>query len=324
MTKDIVLICDDNYCMPTAVCIQSIIDNISRDFTQLTIHVCSFGLSGENVSKLQSLSTERIIVFVDVFNEAQYKEKINSISQKSHVTPSALIKFELANYFKQIDTLLYLDSDIVAKADLSELLKLDIGESYLAASYEFWRHLIRINYTLKRTVSHEFFFNSGVMLLNLKKMREDDVPEKLWFYKLNRAKTTLMDQESLNAVCSSMAFHLPVKWNFNPYFLKQRFIPELNKVYGTDYKTIEQMEDDAYIIHYVGAADKPWKYESAQLRKYWDNAYMNAGYNKQLDLKIAEIPELSRFESIKIKIKTYGLAGFVCFIINKILKKSTL
>lgn len=324
MTKDIVFICDDNYCMPTAVCIQSIIDKIVDDIGVITIHVCTFGLMEKNILLLQGLSTSSVKVVVDTFDTAQYEDRINSIKQKSHVTPTALIKFEIANYFSELQSILYMDSDMVVKGDLSELLRLDIGDSYIGAAYEFWKHLIRMSYTLRRSVSKKFYFNSGVMILNLRKMREDNVADKLWYYKLNKAKTTLMDQESLNAVCASTAYQLPVKWNFNPYFLKQIYINEINRVYKTDYKTLEQMEDDVCIIHYVGPTDKPWKYSTANMREYWVKAFNSTGIRVELDLKVAEKINLTRWESISCKIKTQGFYGFVCFVINKLLGRNTL
>ena len=241
MTKDIAFICDDNYCMPTAVCIQSIIDNYALH-DLLTIHVCTFGLNGQNVEKIKSMGSQYVSTVVDVFNASSYEEQLKAISQKSHVTPTALIKFELPDYFQELESVLYMDSDIVVKADISELLQVEMDDYYVCASYEFLDYLNRVRYSLKRGVSEVFYFNSGVMLLNLKKMRDDGITSKLWDYKLNKAKTRLMDQESLNAICSANTKHLPVKWNFNPVFNNQIYIRHINKVYETNYNDTQQLE----------------------------------------------------------------------------------
>ena len=217
MTKDIAFICDDNYCLPTAVCIQSIVDNyLSRDI--LNIHVCTFGLNQQNNKRINCLGSENVKVIINVFNEKCLESQLKTILQKSHVTPTALIKFELPNYFSDLDTILYMDSDIVVKSDFLELLQLKIDNYYLAASSEFFEYLRMIQNSLRRKPSDLFYFNSGVMLLNLRKMREDHISDMLWDYKLNKTKTKLMDQESLNAICSSNTLHLPIKWNFNPIF----------------------------------------------------------------------------------------------------------
>ena len=311
-TKDIVFICDDNYCMPTAVCIRSIIDNWEHINECVTVHVCTFGLNPDNVKFLQSLSAEAVSVVVDTFDINFYKDKIEKVSQRSHVTPTALIKFELANYYQNLNLLLYMDSDMVVKGDLYELLCTDIGESYIGASYEFYNHINRISYSLKRSVSKAFYFNSGMMLLNLKKMRDDDIPAKMWYYKLNKARTTLMDQESLNAICSTNTLQLPVKWNFNPIFLNKAYIKEINKVYGTKYTSLEDMEQDACIIHYVGSTDKPWNYENARSRRYWDIYYHKIYEGRRLTFKKIDNEKRSYNDAIKDKIRKHGVYGFIC------------
>lgn len=316
-TKDIVLICDDNYFMPTTVCIKSIIEN-TKSIGDLSIIVCSFGLSKENISFLESLGDKRIKVSAKIINEECYAERIRMISQKTHVTPAALIKFELPSIFSELDRILYVDSDIVIKDNIQELLGTNIDNSYLAASYEFWDHIERISYSLNKKVSESFYFNSGVMLLNLKKMREDNVPELLWDYKLNRSKTPRMDQESFNAICSKTAAHLSIKWNFNPAFRYRSYLNEINKVYHTNYSTIEQLEEDICVIHYVGTNDKPWLYETARMRSFWDDIFKVIYPSSKLKFKEPVLIKSGYLDSIIEKIKEHGFYGLFCNVIYKI------
>lgn len=317
MIKDIVLICDDNYCMPTAVCIKSITDNAHIEVPVL-IHVCTFGLTNENVALLEGLSTLNYKIVVDVFNPTIISGKLTQVIAKSHVTQSALIKFELPNIFHNIDSLLYIDSDIIINSDINELVSIEIEEYYLAASYEFWKHVAKMKFTFKHDVDKDFYFNSGVMLMNLRKMREDKISEKLWYFKLNQAKTELMDQESLNYVCREAIYHLPVKWNFNPAFLHNDFIKEINIVYKTTYSSVENMLADARIIHYVGKGDKPWVYKSARMRNLWDKEY-DTIFHEKLQLK-DEIDSSERRDSSKIKkiVNDFGFTGLFCYIVYRL------
>lgn len=314
MTKDIVLISDDNYFLPTIVCIRSIIDNACLIDGDFVIHVCSFSLLGENINKLRALSTDRINVVVDLFNADDYSDKINQISQKTHVTPTALIKFELPHYFDHLDSLLYLDGDIIVKDNLGSLLSQDVDSYILAATYDFLCHFNRIRYTLHRTVSDEFYFNSGVMLLNLKKMRELNIPDKLWDYKINKSKTKLMDQESLNAVCGYSVLHLPIKFNFNPRFFGAQFVKEINKVYDTDYTNETDLSKDIRIIHYVGHIDKPWIYEDAKMRTYWDDSYGKIEWGDSLALISSSKKKISTMTMIRDKIRNHGIFGTLCYL----------
>lgn len=314
MTKDIVLISDDNYILPTLVCIHSIIDNAHLIDGNYTIHVCSFSLLGAIINKIEALSTDKIKVVVDLFNAEDYSDRIVKVSQKTHVTPTALIKFELPNYFNHLDSLLYLDGDIIVKDSLVSLLSQDVDNYLLAASYEFLCHFNRIRYTLHRTVSDEFYFNSGVMLFNLKKMRELKIPDKLWDYKINNSTTKLMDQESLNAVCGSSVLHLPIKYNFNPRFLGAQYVKEINKVYGEDYKTVADLCNDIKIIHYVGHIDKPWVYEDAKMRNYWDDSYGKIEWFGSLALSKTSKKKRSPMTMFREKIRSHGIYGTFCYL----------
>lgn len=315
-TKDIVLICDDNYCIPTEVCIQSIIRNAPKDSEILKIHVCTFGLTEHNKKKLEELSNDNAVVTIDVFNENDYAERIQQVNQKSHVTPTALIKFELPSFFSNIESILYLDGDIIVKKNLSELLDYDIQNYYLAASFEFWAYMNAVKYSFNRKVP--FYFNSGVMLLNLKKMREDEITDKLWYYKLNLSHTTLMDQESLNAICAVNTLPLSVEWNFNPVFLDREYLPYINRVFKTNYKNTADLIESVNIIHYVGKADKPWVYKNARLRCYWDDSNNSLRNPEKLDLKEIIIPKRTHYMAIKEKIKSFGLIGTLKYTLFKL------
>lgn len=319
--KHIALITDDNYCFPTLVCIKSIINNAAES-NDYVIHVCAFGLTESNVTKLRNLSTSNVTVVIDLFNATQYEAKLKQISQKTHVTPTALIKFELPNYFSELDTLLYIDGDIIIKNNIDSLLDMPLGSAYLAGSYEFHSRLNKINYSFKRDYD-DFYFNSGVMLLNLDSMRKDDITEKLWYYKINHAKTRLMDQESLNAVCGHNTVPLSLVWNFNPVFLRDKYLAEINNVYKTTFMDVSKLEESVNIIHYVGKLDKPWIYKEATLRRYWDCTLDSYDESIKLELKSFERDTPGFVESSKSKISLFGIKGYLCFLINR-LRNSTL
>ena len=320
--RHIALICDDNYCFPTIVCIQSIVHNVSDD-NRYVIHVCTFGLTNDNVEKLRCLGKKNVEVVVNLFDKSAYEERLRRISQKTHVTPAALIKFELPLFFSELDTILYLDSDIIVKKSIDELLKIDLNDNYLAAAYDFHSRINKINYSFNRDYT-DFYFNSGVMLLNLKKMRCDDVTSKFWYYKEHCTKTKLMDQETLNAVCKSKVIPLSLIWNFNPFFYKDRYLIEINNVYNEDFKDLNELEKRVCIIHYVGKSDKPWLYEDATFRFYWDEELR--GYNPEIKLELIKYPsnEQNKVDSLKSKINIFGVKGVFCFAINRLLKRTLL
>lgn len=282
--RHIAFITDDNYVMPTHIVICSISENLGKDANNIyVIHICTFGLNETNRKLLDSLHLENIRIIRHDFSPAIYAEKFSQIDQSTHVTPAALIKFDLPDIFTDIDELLYLDSDIIVQKSIGSLFEYDISEQYMAASFEFWRYLHEV-YTFNKFSLPEFYFNSGVMLLNLKKMREDGIPKKLWQAKLGHfndleKKEKMMDQDAFNAVCAGNCLHLPIKYNCNCYFTKGIDIAQVNSIYGTNYRSCKELKEDSVIIHYVGKADKPWKYVQGNCVSEWEYYYEKAGYS---------------------------------------------
>lgn len=282
MKKSIVLICDDKYVMPTIVTIQSIKD-ACRSERGIQIFICTFGISDENRNKLCQMSDNLVTVSIRVVNINNYRKALSKIKQKSHVTPVSLLKFELPIIFDDINTILYLDSDIIVRKNILPIFDYDITNHYLAASPELWKYLNDQFAKGGTTISDYFYFNSGVLLLNLKKMREDDIPSMLWKKKtelMQEGKSRTMDQDALNCICADRSICLPIEWNFNTFFTKPNKIRinELNAILKTNYNNYDDLYDSIRVLHYVGKEDKPWAYTTANCLNYWDSSYVNAGF----------------------------------------------
>ncbi|QWT52211.1 glycosyltransferase family 8 protein [Eubacterium sp. MSJ-33] len=304
----VALITDDGYLLPTLVTTKSILEN--NKGRNIIVHICTFGFNDESVKIINNFIKNEGNLVVNIFDKSLLTERLSSINQKSHVTPVALIKFELANYFDKINTMLYLDSDIIVDGCLDSLFSVDISHYYLAASFEFWNYInnYRFNFGRKAT---DFYFNSGVMLLNLKKMREDNVAHRLWNYKLNHAKTKLMDQECLNCICASKSLPISIKYNFNPFFLNEKYINAINYVYAENYKDVKNLKKELVIIHYVGKFDKPWAYENACYRAPWDKYYNSIEHIPQIKFIEYSNEKISLFQRIRNRIRNVGILGFI-------------
>ena len=281
----IVLICDENYVMPTEVMVQSICESAKTFGGKFVVSVCSWELSDASITKLENHANENVQVEVVLVDVQKYKDKMHKINQNSHVTPTALMKFELANLFPNDNRILYLDGDMVVKGNINELFDIPLGNSLVAASYEFWKYLLKqYQYTGDNTVP-EFYFNSGVMMLNAAAFRRENISEFLWktkFEQFNvdmKGKFALMDQDVFNAVCKGRVVELPIRFNCNTRFTHDVKIEDINKVFHTSYKTVREIAEDAIVLHYVGKEDKPWKYADVACQDVWDNFYREMGYN---------------------------------------------
>jgi lipopolysaccharide biosynthesis glycosyltransferase len=118
------------------------------------------------------------INIIDV-SENIYKNMLTT----RHLTSSMFIKFDIANILNNYEKILYLDGDTIIVGSLHELNNIDISNYYGAVVKDFGM-LTRWRDENIESIKLNQHFNSGQMLLNLKKMRENNIPKKLLLEKL--------------------------------------------------------------------------------------------------------------------------------------------
>ena len=279
MDYNVVFITDGNYYVPTVVAIQSLIDSQPSNNKKYCIHVMYKDLSEKQVSLVKGMQTECFAI--NMIDVAEKYEMLNLNKLSSHsctAKASALLKFEIADIFSDLDIILYLDGDIVVKGDISYVFEVELQGNYVGgvrdcgvATYgrKAYEHL---------NLNFEKYINSGVMILNLKRIREDNLREKLYEVKYKSGDKTKMDQNVFNVVFNDQIVLLPAKYNctFPNNYLEHCYgnleIEVLNKVYGENYESWKEVYENALIIHYC-APIKPWRYSDAILSKYWDEIF---------------------------------------------------
>lgn len=288
MTNHIAYICDNKYAMPTLVSIISLVEN--TDHCRYRIHILTNALSSDEKERFRHIINSKVDIVFHEIELQSFHEKAKEIRQHTHVTLTALIKFELPNCLDNIDKVLYLDSDIIIQRDIYELFDINLEEKYAACASELWRNI--------NNDSNDFYFNSGVMLLNLKYMREHNISGKLWEEKArlcSENKSRLMDQDTFNNIFKAQVIKIDVLYNFNPYFLQQEYISIVNSDSQHYFIDKQEILDSIYIIHYVGKEDKPWVYSTARLGEIWDRYYQLTG-NDPNNLERKEIKKGLVFE----------------------------
>lgn len=269
----IALITDGNYVIPTATTVYSIIKNKKSD-TFLHIYLVTADFEEEQekyFSDMQSDSTEVKIVRAS----AQKYAGLHTSDPNAPCVASvaALLKFDLPNIISE-DKVLYVDGDLIVREDLSELYSTDLGDCYLAAVVDSGS--IYYKHTLVKEIQD--YFNSGVMLLNLKKMRDTNATEMLIEEK-KKGDSFLMDQNVFNVVFNKKIKLLPIRYNLlyvNLLRAQGKYtIDEINQRYGTEYTSLEEIENDAAIVHY-SSKDKPWKSFNVPLGEEWRSYFKEA------------------------------------------------
>lgn len=166
---------------------------------------------------------------------------------------------------KGLKRILYLDCDMIALTDISELWEVDLSGYILAAVEDagFHHRLEKMGVACDSTK----YFNSGFMLINMDRWLSEDVTKRVLRYiHDNPEKLKFHDQDALNAILHDQWLQLHPKWNAQSYIMKREVEhpdPEGEKEYF-------QTRRDPKIIHYSGHI-KPWSKEcTSSLKKYYE------------------------------------------------------
>lgn len=213
----IVFACDSKYVFCTAVAICSIVQSAPID-APLHFHL----LVDEDVSyndqrRLMSLETlvgGRIVIHVVA------RERVNDLQSGKIVGRAANFHLLLPQLLPQFDRVLYLDGDVMVRKNIGDLLAHPLGESFLAAVSQYAQGLdcfgraLRIGNWPDRQGS---YFNTGVLLLNLRRFREEHIQEQLLdVLHLSQKPLSNYDQDALNMVIGDQFIALHPRWNALP------------------------------------------------------------------------------------------------------------
>ncbi len=253
----VVLAADEKYVQHMGVTIASILDNVKSN-NSVVINVVDNELSEKSCSMLREI--------VGKYNASISFVHDNSTSldnlyiwcyNMSKVTYYRLLIPDLIP--KEVDKAIYIDSDIVVRHDITELWNTDISEYYagivedLGFEHFHLKTQIRNNLGMPENVP---YFNAGVMLINVKKWREDGITEKaLEFHSKNPKKIFFLDQDALNAVIWGKWLSLHPKWNVQQYAFHRYYDRNMRKSLSPDF--IEAVENPA-VVHFT-TSNKPWK-----------------------------------------------------------------
>ena len=250
----IVYICDEKYVMPTCVSIQSIYEN--RKVSVYDIYIIGVDLSQKSKNRIKSIKLSGINIHLLEF-ENKYKD-LNT--NHVYVSKAALFKFDIPNILPDLDKVLYLDGDTIVLDDLSELFNTDITEYYAGVINDPSACYVQkdnIRLGIKK------YFNSGVMLLNINKLRLEGIPSRLLDCKLHSHSMKYMDNDCFNIVFNDSVCYLEPKFN---YFIVNEYL----------YKKFTEKEITPVIVHFTSS--KPWEKYGLNYGCLWDRFYLNSNF----------------------------------------------
>lgn len=247
---------DDKYIPFLAVALQSIFTHASKHY-QYEVKILHTNVKEENKEKIKKYEKDYIhIEFVDVnYYIDEVKDKLYT---RDYYTKTTYFRLFIPELYPEYDKVLYLDSDIVVLSDISELFYTDLGNNLIAAAPDDVIQTIETfqEYAEKvvGVVRYQNYFNAGILLMNLKELRNFKFQEK-FLYLLETIKFSVaQDQDYLNHLCKGRVTLFENTWNRMPI--------------GGDTVKREKL----HLIHY-NLSYKPWHFENILYEEYfWEYA----------------------------------------------------
>ncbi len=178
---------------------------------------------------------------------------------------------------QNLERILYLDPDILVLNSIRELYETNLRGYLYAAAYHDKISIKEINKIRLYPYEINAYYNSGVLLMNLHKLRQEANEAEIYrFVEENRAKLIMPDQDILNALYAKQIKNLDEKlYNYDARYYS------FYKLSSNGLYDMDQIIKHTVILHFCGKR-KPWT------KKYTGKFYSLYKYYEKLSDEISE------------------------------------
>lgn len=264
---NILVTLDSNYIGPLTVMLKSIM--LTNPDNEFDLYVAHSSLTDEDFEKIDSVIDKKRTRVHSVTVSPGILENAPVLKRISKETYYRLLMMDYLP--EELDRVLYIDPDTVILRDLSPLYNVDFkGKTLAAAGHtKSWcEALNRIRFNNPKGVR---YFNAGILMVNLQKLRKTVTSEMVFDYiRKNEKFLFLADQDVLNGMLGKDTVNIDECL----YNLDEKTV-RFNKKRVTGLKWVEE---NAVIVHFNGKY-KPWK-----------DGYKGILYPLYFKFKYAELP----------------------------------
>lgn len=266
---------DNHYAQHLGAAMQSLLQN-NQDFTVIRLYIIENEISSSSKEKLCALADNFLNAQITWIPFDMWKSRLQ-LNMTWSISMSAYARLFVADMVPaDMDRILYLDCDILVCDSLQRLWNTDLQGYALGAVQD------AISNTTKATVGlapEEQYFNSGMLLINLAKWREQNIGGKCFsFIQERNGSVVHHDQGVLNGVLRNQWFRLPLCDNLMTihFILKRERILDYYGENAAFYveNEIADAKEHPVILHYTPSfTSRPWCRDCRHPRKalYWEN-----------------------------------------------------
>ena len=237
----VVFATDNNYVLPLAVAIQSLITHKNKN-VELKIYVFYEDLNDDNKALLSCLQKNEVTI--GFINVEQYIDK-NVIYVGHWYSYATYYRIFAPIILSQYKKIVYLDCDLIVKKCISNFYNQDISGYPLGGVQDL--------------TEVTGYVNAGVLLINCEEYLKQDIVQKCLDYLKENRDLEWLDQDTINGVCKDNIKLLDGKFNFqnracsSSYWLRKSGVTKIK---------------DISTLHFV-STNKPWAYSNYPLNYLW-------------------------------------------------------
>ncbi len=208
--------------------------------------------------RLKQQNEKSAIRLVDVTE--RFAREVPKVNMETRFTPYCMLRLFADEIDDLPDNILYLDNDVVCRKDFSDFYYQDLENYELAGVLDYYG-----SWFFRRNIFKRDYLNSGVLLLNMKKIKETGLFAKCRTMCINK-KMFMPDQSALNKLA-------------NKKVIKKRKYNEQRKLH--DDTVLQHFTTSFRFLPYIHTVTiKPWQidlvHEQLKLHEYDDilNEYL--------------------------------------------------
>ncbi len=274
---------DNNYAAPLAVMLRSLCENL-KSHRRVQCYVLYKEIDANLKIKIEnSICSDKIeLNWVKVDDD-----RMTDLKVTQHVTEAAFYRLIISDVLEKfVSKVIYLDCDMIINEDIGKLWDIEMEDEYVLAVPEVAKNARYVSSPEGLKLYKELglnpknkVFNTGVMVINLRKWRDNNVVSCLIDYmRANKEHILWWDQDVLNAVLANNWGQLDPRWNL----LSQIFDYGIWDKILFGLKKYTKLVMEPYIIHF-NTGLKPWHKDNT-------HPYRNLfhHYQRMIDFKMTD------------------------------------
>jgi len=296
--RPIVFAIDKNYIQHLSVALESLYQNNSYE---ISVYILYTGLDNNDIWNLNLVSEkyDQSIIYSEVDIE-----KFKGFKENFHFTKAMYFRLLIPDILDEnIQSAIYIDSDVVINGNIKYLLELDLkGNKLAAVGNPNFSAIERLKLKINTV-----YFDSGLLIFNLDIWRKENIHKQIIQYiKNNSTKLLYPDNDALNIIIDGDFIEISPKYSLQSNYINCK---ECDFGYFEKFENVQDIFENPFIIQYAGSS-KPWHYLSTDYYRdlYWkylkDTPYKNFTFNdktlKNMILKFTLNPFSKIIKAIKL------------------------